>query len=545
MKKLFSLLLVAALLVGVFAMTGCQKAPEEDNTPITVWQVNDDSDFFVDYNTHPVALFIEEKFGIDLSFQLPPEGGETDAFGLMVSTGEFTDVITLGGYANATAEQLHADGYIRDLAPYLEEHMPNYYKYLQDNPKYRAAISTEDGKIFGIVYASPVENEMMWGGLLYRRDIIETMTGGYVSFPSGNEEPTTIADWEYMLDLMTQYFQAAGMADYAPLILPANGVFSTGELVSGFGIGSPLWYVKDGEVRIGATEQGYYNYLAKMAEWYAKGWIYKDFASRVNDVFYMPNTALTYGAAAGIWYGGNWQLGDAMSMPDYGLYVDVQPLATPLDTDNGITESHALMNWTNFNTNTGLAITTNCSESKMFKYMEAMDHFFTEEGSLIVSYGLPAEYAANNETMIAAGLQEGVWYKDENGETHFTDAVLDENGALKAGIGDLYAVRFPGLKQCAMANAMSSEISIKAHETWTACGRDWCYPAEIALTTEQKYYTDINDALTEFTVKVITGQIELNETTWAEFQAKLETVGINELKAVYVEAYNDFMAKMG
>lgn len=427
--------------------------------------------------------------------------------------------------------------------------MPNYNAYLNEHPQYRAAVTTEEGRIFGIVYASPIETELMWGGLVYRRDILETMTGGNVSFPSGNAEPTTIADWEYMLDLYYQYFQAAGMTDYACLILPYNGVFGTGELVSGFGIGGTMQYVINGEVKYGVQEQGYYNYLAKMAEWYGKGWIYSDFASRVNDLFYLPNTALTYGNAAGIWFGGNWQLGDAMSMPDYGLYFDVQPVATPLDTDHGITESHALMNWTNFNTNSGLGITTNCSEAKMIKYMEAMDFFFTEEGSLIASYGLPGEYSANNATMVADGLADGMWSYDENGKPKFNDCVLTEEGTLKAGIGDLWGVRFPGIKQHELEHEMTSPVTLKAAETWTACGRDWCYPAEIALTAAQqtvvqKYATDVNDTINEFTVKVITGQTELNEQTWAQFQDALKAVGVEELKAVYTEAYEQFMAKI-
>lgn len=546
MKKLVSLLLVAVMVAALFV--GGASAAGSD--AITIWQVNDDSNFFVDYNSHPITLFLEEKFGIDLEFQLPPAGGEGDAFNLMVSTGEFTDVVSLGTYGNFTAQQLFEDGYIRDLAPYIAQYMPNYTKYLDEHPKYRSAITTEDGNIFGLVMASPTEDEVMWGGLVYRRDILETMTGGNVSFPSGNEEPTTIADWEYMLDLYYQYFQAAGMPDYACLILPYNGCFGTGELVSGFGIGGPNQYIMDGEVKYGVQEQGYYNYLAKMAEWYAKGWIYQDFASRVNDIFYLPNTALTYGNGAGIWFGGNWQLGDAMSMPEYGLFYDVQPMSTPVDTANGITEAHSLMTWTNFNTNTGLGISVNCPEEKMIQYMTAMDYFYSEEGANIVSYGLSDKEAPNNATMIANGLEDGMWHVNAEGNLEYNPKVLDENGALIAGAGDLYGVRFPGIKHQDLHKSTLKEIELKADKAWAGCGRDWNYPAEIALNSEQqsviqRYYTDVTDAVNEFTVKVITGQTELNEQTWAEFQSRLESVGVNELKDVYTEAYAAFQAKLG
>lgn len=546
MKKLVSLLLVAVMVAALFAGS----ASAAGNDAITIWQANDETDFYVDYNSHPITLYMEEKFGIDLEFQLPPSGGESDAFNLMVSTGEFTDVVGLGSFGNSTAQQLFDDGYLRDLAPYIAQYMPNYNKYLDEHPKYRAAITTEDGRIFGLVMASPIEDEAMWGGMVYRRDILDTMTGGNVSFPSGSEEPATIEDWEYMLDLYYQYFQAAGMADYACLILPASGCFITGDLVSGFGVGSPNQYVMNGEVHYGAQEQGYYNYLAKMAEWYQKGWIYQDFASRVNDTFYLPNTALTYGNGAGIWFGGNWQLGDAMSMPEYGLFYDVQAIATPVDNEHGITESHARMIWTNFNTNSGMGISTNCSEEKMIQYMTAMDYFFSEEGANIVSYGLSDKESATNATMIANGLEEGVWHVNADGNLEYNPKVLDENGTLIAGITDLYGVRFPGIKHQDLHKSTLKEVELKADKIWTACGCDWNYPAEIALNSDQqsvvqRYNTDVTDAINEFTVKVITGQTELNEQTWAEFQSRLESVGVNELKAVYAEAYAAFQAKLG
>ena len=91
---------------------------------------------------------------------------------------------------------------------------------------------------------------ILWGGMVYRRDILDTMTGGYVAFPSGNDEPSTVADWEYMLPLMKAYFEAAGFKDYAPLILPSAGYFTTGEMENGFGA-SGDFYVVNGEVKYG------------------------------------------------------------------------------------------------------------------------------------------------------------------------------------------------------------------------------------------------------------------------------------------------------
>ncbi len=546
MKKVFAIMLAVVLLLSCGLLSACQK--DTSDGVITLWLQSEDLNYYSDYNDNPVVTTIEKKFGIDLQFQLPAMGSESDNFNLMLGTGDYTDVFVLS-YSTDSTKVLYEDGVIIDLAPYLEEYMPNYWKYLNDNPTAKAAITDDEGHIFNILVASKTEDETMWGGLVYRRDILETMTGGNVSFPSGNDEPTTIEDWEYMLPLFQQYFQAAGMADYACLILPYNGYFHGGELLSGFGIGTGWVAVDDNGVPyIGATKDGFRNYLAKMNEWYKNGWIYQDFASRVNDVFYLPNTALTYGNAAGIWYGiAGAQAGSAMSMPQYGLYYDVQPLRTPLDTEHGITESHSLLTWTNFNANSGWAISTKCGKKDMIDYMTAMDWLFTEEGGMIVTLGLTEEYAKDNEVYKKLGLEKGTWGYNADGTIWVDERCFGDNKIYEQG--DLKGTRLPGDKHPEIEKQFSNEIILKCDEVWTECGRDWVYPAEIVLTPEQneiyaKYYQNVSDCITQYAQKFIMGTLELNDANWAKFQDELKTLHVDDLLAVYTEAYNDFVAKM-
>ena len=89
------------------------------------------------------------------------------------------------------------------------------------------------------------------------------MTGGNVEFPSGNDQPVTVDDWDYMLGLMKQYFENSGMPDYACLIIPAKGYFDSGELLSGFGT-TGTYMVIDDTVYFGPYTDNFYNYLSKM-----------------------------------------------------------------------------------------------------------------------------------------------------------------------------------------------------------------------------------------------------------------------------------------
>ena len=224
--------------------------------------------------------YLNEKFNVTLKFQQPPAGTEADALSLMFGTGEYTDAIELSTYSGSWAE-LYEDGVIVDLADYLA-YMPNLVARMESDPNFRRTVIDDDGRMLTF-RSTRDEPELIWGGLVYRRDILETMTGGNIQFPSGNDQPVTIEDWEYMLPLFKMYFEMAGMVDFAPLILPFNGCFPLGaEILNGFG-SHPFYYLDGETVKYGPLDDGFYNYLKKMRDWYAAGYIYKDFASRTND----------------------------------------------------------------------------------------------------------------------------------------------------------------------------------------------------------------------------------------------------------------------
>jgi putative aldouronate transport system substrate-binding protein len=328
--------------VGMGGQAEAQKTVDySQHETFTIWLQADANDYYSDYSDNPVIWALNRKFNITLKFEQPVRGSERDAMSLMFGTGEYTDMIEMSNYTGSLV-QLYEDGVIVDIAQYLD-YMPNFKRILDTNEGYRRATYNDDGKILQLRgidaedahYVSDVF--VCWGGMVYRYDILDATTGGNVQFPSGNDYPKTIDDWEYMLPIFKSYFEARGAVDYAPLIIPYNGYIYYGDFLTSFDAAASD-YIEDGKVKNGFYEDTFYKYLAKMREWYGKGWIYKDFASRTNDMFFLPNTALTYGGNAGAWFGLNGQVGDAMSMPQYGMFFDVRAVPSPLSTEEGITE---------------------------------------------------------------------------------------------------------------------------------------------------------------------------------------------------------------
>lgn len=549
MKRFLALILVSMLLVAS-APALAQNMPADDlsaHRTMTAFLAMDDYKYFATKDQSPLVKHLMDKFNFTIEFQQPPVGDESNSFNMMLGSGTYTDLMEIS-YSVQHPSILYRDNVIIDLAPYLETYMPNYYAYLHDpaNKNVYQAMYDAEGRCFTITTeATDGTPYLGWGGLVYRRDILETMTGGNVAFPSGNDEPMTVADWEYMLGLMKVYFDNSGMTDTAPLILPYQGYFPTGELEAGFGTGGG-WQVTDGKVAYGTTTPEFYNYLTKMREWYEKGYIYKDFASRVNDLFFQPNMALTYGGAAGVFFGGYWQLAGKMSMPEYGLNMDVRALSAPIDQEHGQTKVYPSLNLyttSGVTSSTGAwCVSSSCSFENMVRFMTWADYLFSEEGAMLKSLGFTGEMAANDELYVQLGLEQGTYRFDENGE-YQVNPLVAAGGIEMTG---LTGNRLPGLNLKRYDYARTEESWLTANAVWSSCGSECDFPVNALGTPEEEalltdYYNTFNDYQNSAIVKFIMGTEELSEETYAAYVKRMNDFGVAESIRIKQDIYERFM----
>ncbi len=566
MKKALALLFAAVILVSMLAACGnsngsssgsstpgassgseAPATPEVDFTEhetFTIWQQSDSNDYYSDPSDNPVTRYLTNMFNVTLSYERPPAGAEMDSLSLMLGTGEYTDMFNLD-YLSTSLSDLYEDGVIINIADYLDS-MPNLKAHIEQNPGFARNMYDDSGRILSFKHLA-TEPALIWGGLVYRRDILETMTDGNISFPSGNDEPTTIEDWDYMLPLFKAYFEAAGMENYAAFILPYTGIFAYSEMTNGFGVGGQ-YYLEDGQVKYGPMEDGFYNYLSKMREWYELGYIYQDFASRTNDPVYFPNTELTYGGAAGAWYGLQSSLGDAMSMPEYDLYFDVQPALNPLDTEHGITEAAPFsLPSVDDISSAGYAVSTSCSNIP--KLLAIIDYLYSEDARLLALYGLTAEQgAATDPVMIKAGLEDGYYWFDENGEFVFNPLLATVGGPVDGTA--LRGSRICFYQDRKYEREFSDEKFLHADAVWGAYpdAKLQSLPNTIDLGEDGKAFNDnrtkIDDMLFTTIVGFITGTNELNETTWEAFRQQLVSLGIEDNIAYQQAAYERYLNRV-
>lgn len=513
-----------------------QEMPHET---FTVWIYNFANDLYTTFNDNPGIRYMNEAFNVTFEYEHPAAGQEADSFNLMLASGEYTDVINTV-YATSSLNDMYADGVIISLNDLISENMPNLSKLIAENPEIAKICSNDDGLILALPEINSTA-EPSWGGLVYRKDIVDSMTDDNPEYPSGNVNPVTVEDWEYMLELMKQYFEELGLTDYAPLIIPYQGYFSTNDIISGFGAYADF-YLDGDEIKFGPIESNYYNYLVKMKKWYEKGYIYKDFATRVNDLIYLPNTSLTYGGAAGVFWGLSNQLGDLMDSPDYGLDFEIAALASPIDKMNGITEANGRMDLSVL-TSANYAISSSCENPE--RLLSIIDYLYSSEGSYLAGLGLTTEQgAADNEIYKAEGLQDGAYVLSESGEVLKNEALKPGGSANQDG----NVLRLLGLPSLTYKEYMWDEITEvqqAAHDVWNTYPNNKVVPSSLYLTSDeskafQAYYSEINDYISAMVPKFIMGIDDLTEESWLEYVQTLKDLGVDEIIKIKQAAYDRY-----
>lgn len=565
-KRILALLLCVTMLASLLAGCGGKttggatadgKLPEDDESKeitISYWMYADNYKHYNSLNENPVVKVLNEKFNVKFDFQTPAMGSEADSFNLMLGTQDYTDIMNMT-YCTESLSTLYEDGVIMDLAPYVEEYMPNYYALIQSNEVLKKSVYDDEGHLFSVAQLDNQERNQ-WGGMVYRRDILETMTGGNVAFPSGNDEPTTVEDWDYMLPLMKTYFEATGMADTACLIIPAIGYVATGELQAGWGVPAAFGLGVDGKtVEFAPATDNFYNYLSKLHEWYEAGYIYPDFASRTNDMFYLPNPALTYGGAAGVWFGLLGQLSDRLSMPEYGLNVDIRPLSAPLDTEHGITGNMAASYVSVDVVAANRCIAATVEPERLVRILKVLDYTYTQEGAFLLNRGLSAEQAANDELYTKMGFTDGAYYYNDEGKLCVSEWMMQNaddgfepmsfTGQRLMGALDETSNDWPANKE----RTYLDDADDNGDAVWTMYGNARVIPnGGSAMNAEESekfnaVYTDINDYVNTMVPKFIIGTEKLDEAAWEAYIEKLNDLGLQDLLDARQSAYDRYLAR--
>lgn len=203
-----------------------------------------------------VRKAIIDKIGIEVIPIIPPKGSEADKLNILLASSEPLDLF-LGSMS------LHqAKGAVMPLNELLDKHGPNSKKLWPADWKGGwEALTTKDGKIWGL----PINAPSTGSTVLLRDDWMKKLN---------LKMPTTIDELEAVLKEFKDK-DPAGNGKTIPLLTNFNELNTS--LAAGFmDVGYGNWVDTDGKVKPPVLNPGYKDFIAKMSDWYKKGYIYRE-----------------------------------------------------------------------------------------------------------------------------------------------------------------------------------------------------------------------------------------------------------------------------
>lgn len=184
-------------------------------------------------------------------------------------------------------------GAFLELSDLVTEQAPNYISAVNSIYDGYQAVIEDDGGIWRM-YQFYDQPQMLYGyGAVARQDWMEE---------TGFSELETYDDiHDYLMAVKDRYQPSQ------PFRLPQTGVTGYDNFTAGFGVsvGSGTsakgFYQVDGQVKFGAMEQGFQNYLTLMGSWYNEGLITIDFLNTV-DVYSNSYLIELTADPSGLWF---------------------------------------------------------------------------------------------------------------------------------------------------------------------------------------------------------------------------------------------------
>lgn len=410
MKLTLSIVLTLAMVGGLF--TGCGKSigtadyklPKgKVSYPITTTEklkywvpLNSSIGTLVkNYGETPLAKEYEKRTGIKVEFLHPAQGQEEQSINLLLASGDLPDIVQTN-WLSKDPDTMIRNKIILKLNDIYQNYAPNLYKYLNGNPDISKAVKTDQDSYYGFPFIRSDESLLTSAGYMVRDDIMKELGVTY---------PETIAEWDVMLEKLKTKFEF-------PITVNSDILYF---LAGGFGVINNF-FVENDKVKYGPIEPGFKGYLAKMAEWYKKGYIDPNFAT--NDTK-LINANMIKGKSAITWGGGGGTLGLLIhsvvsTNPKFNLrginYPAVANGQKPMFGNRQLP----------YVAGSTAAITVKCkSPDVAARYL---DYAYSPEGHMLMNFGI-----------------ENTSYTIQNGEPIYTDLIIkNPNGLSMAQVMPLY-----------------------------------------------------------------------------------------------------------
>lgn len=512
---------------------------ETDQTSFTI--LGGQSALSPGYKDNEVLNDLMEKAGISIEW-VTMSDSLSEQVNIRIAGGDLPDAFIGVGFSNYDMMQNGDDGTFIDLTPYItEEYMPNLTAILEEHPDIRAAITMDDGKIYGL----PAGEQMGTAGIGKEEDY------SIFSIPQfsminkawlddlGLEVPTTLDELHTALKAFKDNDMAHKMygAD-AGSTLPMSTGFDEwcwGQNIFYAGFGFTNWpndvcndliLQKDGKVNFVCDDDSYREAMNYFHDWYNEGLMDIEMFSQ-DTTQLMAKCQQGYVGVSTWWY-------IEELMGDYAKdYVFLPVLDGPDGTSNVTIR-------TGGNISSGQLTITNKCESPV-NLLKFFDQWYDGEVVMQLQYGPIGTYFTSQD-------ENGVW-----------NSITEEEAQEKFGKGagelkSYYEVWGPKLILSHYYNDTfhmedrAIERLTDLYDYWMPQVKDTTvYPVSCVFTQDEldtidRYKADFESAVSEQEGLWIKNGGPTDEE-WEAYKTKLnDTCGMDQLLEVYQAAYDRYAA---
>lgn len=514
MKRSCLYLMILALVLSCmpFGAMGEEAAstrlvPEGETATLTVFRPMDANlqDYVSDWNDTPYCQELERLTGVHVEYISPTMSAATEALNMLLVSGEMPDIIMDSRlYAGGTYQGV-LDGYFLDLAPYLETYAPDYYKIItSEDAIWREAV--DDSGVVSAFYRIFKTANPSWMRLVLKKELMDQL--------GETEVPVTVDDWSNLFQKMLD-------AGVTPFMLNATGYDE--KFMGAYNIRQDF-YQEDGQVKYGQVQQGFYDYLTLMHDWYAKGYISKDFVSQSNvDTMFALGEIGTYDKPIVAAY-------------NFGVAEGYTVLSTPYPR---LTEDQFL-HWDSYKATLVykdfdygvVSVASTCQQPELA--VQWLNFLYTDAGMDLANWGI-----------------EGLNYEIVDGQRQYLPAMWDYNGISQEGLNYYFkahnAATYADNDTVCHANLLKSPeaTAIRLQYDDDPLLDSALYLPNISMTEEESetktsIMNDIDTYVDEMVLKFIVGTESLDQ--WDAYVSTVESMGLEQALSAVQSAYNRYMS---
>lgn len=568
MKKLFALMLAAAmllmLLAGCGSESGSASASEESTTENSVAEVTASSiseqvseagrpadsaeDLEIEEETSSISypMVMDNSVTITLWVSMPSQispymesvedsaayRAATEATGIILDATTVStevqdeqfqlicasgaildyDMVVGASAAYGSADAAIEDGILMDLTDYLAEYMPDYYSFLQEDEEIRKLLTTDSGYFADIAGRGSGGRAQGFG---IRQDWLDD---------AGLDIPTS---YDRMYEVLTVFKNNYDCPE--PLLMYSTGFLDNDFLCAGYGVTQNGYYIDGDTVKFCYTEDGFQQYCKMIAQWYSEGLISGDFINNVQGAGTSYDSKMLDGTLGVFMTGVDiFSSGSAASAEDENWnavpMADVTATGTETVTLGLTPSSDPLSNKWN--------VTAGVDSDKLPYVLGYLNWFFTEEGSIAANFGV-----------------EGEGFEYVDGEPRLTEIVTNNPDGLSSFITEAMYLNWNApfcLDSRYYDSIYDTEAQAEATTVWNS-NRDNSQQYHGDMTSDESstystVYNDIETYISTMSISFMTGAVDI-DAEWDNFVSTIESMGIESCIEIKQAAYDRYLER--